>query len=350
MKKAVAVVTAVAAAPVLMLSLIAGVVLAADEDMRSKSGSAGGGGSGGGLKDGVGGKFRDWILKAGAMCPQESPALIAAQLWAESGFREDAMGPPTSSGQAQGIAQFIPATFAQYGKDDDGNGRASPLDAGDAIMAQGRLMCSLVKDAEKSGYSGGAVQLALAGYNAGWGAVDQYKGIPPYKETTGYVAEIMKQAAEWTVAVSSGGGSGRFTDGRQSWTLNNPRSVEQAIAWAKANAGSGSSGDWYQRCLAFTAIVYGWNVSGVTYAIDHFSVVPADMQHRGDRNPPPGALMYWDTGHRAGHIAVYLGGGKIASNDILRNGYIDIVDADLIESKWGAKYIGWTPPYFPYGS
>ncbi|GAA3087073.1 hypothetical protein GCM10020000_87290 [Streptomyces olivoverticillatus] len=35
------------------------------------------------------------------------------------------------------------------------------------------------------------------------------------------------------------------------------------------------------------------------------------------------------------HIAVYLGDGKIASNDILRRGYIDIVDADLIEQKNG---------------
>lgn len=146
---------------------------------------------------------------------------------------------------------------------------------------------------------------------------------------------------------SAGGGS--FSDGNQTWNLNNPRSVTEAIAWAKDHAGDNSTADWYARCLAFTAIVYGWNYSGVSYAIDHYTVVPADMRHDGDRHPPPGALMYWDTGHRAGHIAVYLGDGKIASNDILRSGYIDIVDAGLIESKWGAKYVGWTPPHFPNG-
>ncbi|MFJ4700548.1 peptidase M23 [Streptomyces sp. NPDC088768] len=140
---------------------------------------------------------------------------------------------------------------------------------------------------------------------------------------------------------------GKFTDGTQTWKLDNPRTVEEAITWAKENSGPGSTANWYRRCLAYTATVYGWNFSGVNYAIDHYSVVPKSMQHDGDRHPPAGALMYWDTGHRAGHIAVYLGDGKVASSDILRPGYIDIVDAELLETKWGARYIGWTPPVFP---
>ncbi|WP_329020475.1 peptidase M23 [Streptomyces sp. NBC_01601] len=150
-----------------------------------------------------------------------------------------------------------------------------------------------------------------------------------------------------TPTTPAGSAGGKFSDGTQTWKLNNPRSVKDAIAWAKAHSGTGSSSGWYQRCLAFTAIVYGWSYSGVTYAIDQYKVVPASMRHDGDRHPPAGALMYWDTGHRAGHIAVYVGGGKVASNDILRPGYIDIVDAGLFETKWNAKYIGWTPPNFP---
>ncbi|MFJ1742492.1 peptidase M23 [Streptomyces microflavus] len=145
------------------------------------------------------------------------------------------------------------------------------------------------------------------------------------------------------------GKGGTFTDGTATWKLDNPRSVKDAIAWARSNSGIGSSDVWLQRCLAFVAAAYGWNYSGVRYAIDHYTVVPASMRHDKDRNPPPGALMYWDTGHVAGHIAVYLGNGQVASNDISRPGYIDIVSADAFEKKWRAKYVGWTVPVFPRG-
>ena len=139
----------------------------------------------------------------------------------------------------------------------------------------------------------------------------------------------------------------QFTDGVTTWTVNNPRTVDQAIAWAQQNTGPGSTGDWRRRCLAWSATVFGWNYSGIDWAIHEWDAIPANMQHPNDRNPPPGALMFWDTGSDPKHIAVYVGGGKVASTDILRPGYADIVDATLLESKWGAKYIGWAPPYFP---
>ncbi|MFF4709478.1 peptidase M23 [Streptomyces sp. NPDC001297] len=141
-----------------------------------------------------------------------------------------------------------------------------------------------------------------------------------------------------------------FHDGDAPWPANvkNPRSTADAIAWAENEAKTGGK-DWYRACLAFVARVYGWSFSGTTYAIDHYREMPASMKHDKDRNPPPGALMYWETGGRAGHVAVYLGDGKIASNDILRPGYIDVVPATDIESKWGSTYVGWAPPYFPKG-
>lgn len=141
-----------------------------------------------------------------------------------------------------------------------------------------------------------------------------------------------------------------FHDGDAAWpaAVKNPRSTADAIAWAENEAKNGGK-DWYRACLAFVARAYGWSFSGVPYAVDHYKEMPANMKHDKDRNPPPGALMYWDTGHRAGHVAIYLGDGKIASNDILRPGYIDVVPATDIETKWGATYLGWAPPYFPKG-
>ena len=39
----------------------------------------------------------------------------------------------------------------------------------------------------------GDVKLALAGYNAGEGAVERHGGIPPYAETQAYVKRIIKR-------------------------------------------------------------------------------------------------------------------------------------------------------------
>ncbi|WP_058047464.1 hypothetical protein [Streptomyces roseifaciens] len=142
-----------------------------------------------------------------------------------------------------------------------------------------------------------------------------------------------------------------FHDGNANWPdkVRNPRSTADAIKWAKAEADSHRA-NWYQKCLAFTSIAYGWNYSGTNYAIDHYQVeMPKDMRHDGDRNPPVGALMFWDTGHRAGHVAIYVGDGKIASNDIGVIGEISIVPATDIETKWNSKYLGWSPPYYPNG-
>ncbi|MFC8875593.1 peptidase M23 [Streptomyces ardesiacus] len=141
-----------------------------------------------------------------------------------------------------------------------------------------------------------------------------------------------------------------FHDGNASWPaeVKNPRSTADAVAWARREADSGSL-EWYRKCLAFTAIAYGWNYSGTTYAIDHYWEMPSRMRHNRDRNPPVGALMYWSTDSRAGHVAIYVGNGEIASNDIREPGRISIVPATDIESKWGATYQGWAPPYFPKG-
>lgn len=142
-----------------------------------------------------------------------------------------------------------------------------------------------------------------------------------------------------------------FHDGGAGWPngVKNPLSTADAIRKAREEADSHRS-QWFQKCLAFTSIMYGWGSSGTNFAIDHYQVVmPKEMRHDGDRNPPPGALMFWDTGHRAGHVAIYLGDGKIASNDIVTPGEISVVPATDIETKWSAKYLGWSPPYYPNG-
>ncbi|RKN52326.1 hypothetical protein D7231_35310 [Streptomyces klenkii] len=182
--------------------------------------------------------------------------------------------------------------------------------------------------------------------------IDLYRpgGGAPAPQPTDPGTEDQCYPDEGEDAPGGGEGNGFIDSATTAWPLrvDNPRSTEGAIAWARDQAETSFSG-WYRRCLAFVAQAWGWGGSGVNYAIDHYRQMPADMRHDGSRTVPPGALMYWETGGRAGHVALYLGDGLIASNDILRPDYIDIVDATEIETRWGATYVGWAPPYFPAG-
>lgn len=149
-----------------------------------------GGPAGGPLAAGapVPAEYREWITRAGSQCPAISPALLAAQLSAESGFNPQAR----SASGAMGIAQFMPGTWPSWAVDADGDGTASAWSPADAITAQGRFMCAL------AARYGGDVARALAAYNAGPGAVDAAGGIPAITETRGYVARITELIATYT--------------------------------------------------------------------------------------------------------------------------------------------------------
>jgi soluble lytic murein transglycosylase-like protein len=131
-------------------------------------------------------EYRKSIRAAAKECPELTPKLLAAQIDQESGFDPDAVSPAG----AEGIAQFIPDTWAVWGRDLDGDGVATPYNPVEAIDAQARLMCFLVYEARTSGIKGGEIELALAGYNAGWSQVVRYDGIPPFPETEAYVKRI----------------------------------------------------------------------------------------------------------------------------------------------------------------
>jgi Transglycosylase SLT domain len=288
-------------------------------------------------------EYRPLIEQAAGECPGLPAHVLAAQLQAESDWNPTAVSPAG----AVGIAQFMPGTWATWGVDANGNGTASPFEPRDAIAAQGAFMCDLLRRAQSSGLSGDPITLALAGYNAGWGAVLRYSGIPPYAETQGYVRQILATAGQFRAAQQTGS----FADGAAFDGLprSNPHTVAEAVTYA--TAATRGPDVWYRRCLNFVARAYGWSSSGTAYAIDHHLVtMPESMRYDGDRNPPPGALLFWDTGARAGHVALYLGGGLIATNDIDAPGRISVVPAGDIERRWRATYVGWSPPYFPRGA
>jgi hypothetical protein len=118
-------------------------------------------------------RFHDEIAQA-SLRWNVSMNVLAAQLYAESGFNPFARSPAG----AQGIAQFMPGTARAYGLSD-------PFDPAAAIDAQAHLMSDLLKR------FGGRLALALAAYNAGPAAVESHGGIPPFAETSAYVTKIL---------------------------------------------------------------------------------------------------------------------------------------------------------------
>lgn len=100
------------------------------------------------------------------------PEVLAAVAKVESGGNPTAV----SSAGASGLMQFMPGTARAMGID--------PLDPAQAIDGAARL---LVQQRNEFG----SLELALAAYNAGGGAVRRAGGIPPYGQTQAYVAKVM---------------------------------------------------------------------------------------------------------------------------------------------------------------
>ncbi|WP_309049297.1 peptidoglycan DD-metalloendopeptidase family protein [Streptomyces sp.] len=167
------------------------------------------------------------IEQAAADCDAGLPAaVLAAQIMQESGFNPKAQSKDPATGKpiADGIAQIIPSTWAKDGVDGNGDGKRDVWDPEDAILTQGQIMCKLLKSAKKHPeYNGSPIELALAGYNAGWGRVQQYKGVPPQSfakgQTYNYVKAIMANVEKLTAPDTSGtpvtsGGWGRPVKGK----------------------------------------------------------------------------------------------------------------------------------------
>lgn len=118
----------------------------------------------------------DEVITSMAQAHGVNPVLVQALILVESGYRPRARSPKG----AKGLMQLMPSTLRQY------NVR-NPYDPAANIAAGIKHLKALLDRL-------GTVDLALAAYNAGEGAVRKFKGIPPYRETRAYVARILSLA------------------------------------------------------------------------------------------------------------------------------------------------------------
>ena len=105
-----------------------------------------------------------------------SAHLVHAVVKTESAYRKSAR----SRAGAVGLMQLMPATAKRFGV----TNRKDPVQS----LRGGTVYLAWLLRRYR-----GNLQLALAGYNAGEGAVDKYNGIPPYRETRNYVAKVMRE-------------------------------------------------------------------------------------------------------------------------------------------------------------
>lgn len=115
--------------------------------------------------------YADLFAAAGARHGVSS-TLLASVARAESSFNPNAR----SQAGALGLMQLMPGTARSLGVD--------PLDPRQAVDGAARLLASHLRQF-------GSVELALAAYNAGPGAVTRHRGVPPYRETQTYIRRVL---------------------------------------------------------------------------------------------------------------------------------------------------------------
>lgn len=115
------------------------------------------------------------------------PALLLAVMVRESGGDPAAI----SSSGAQGLMQLMPGTAREVGVDD-------PADPAQNLQGGATYLSRMLRRYD------GDLDLALAAYNAGPGAVDRAGGVPNYPETQAYVAAVKRLAAELGADLNEG--------------------------------------------------------------------------------------------------------------------------------------------------
>ncbi|MGR8941625.1 MAG: transglycosylase SLT domain-containing protein [Gammaproteobacteria bacterium] len=124
-------------------------------------------------------KDRKWLInmiKQIAAWHHVDPRLALSIVSVESGFQTHAR----SKANAMGLMQLIPATAERFNVKD-------AFDASQNVKGGVRYLRWLLDRYH------GEIELVAAAYNAGEGAVDKYKGIPPYQETRDYVSKVLRR-------------------------------------------------------------------------------------------------------------------------------------------------------------
>jgi cell wall-associated NlpC family hydrolase len=241
--------------------------------------------------------YQHLIEQYGNSCPALSQPLLAAQIYQESGWNPQARSPAG----AEGIAQFIPGTWATHAVDGDGDGRKDIHDPADGIASAAAYDCELARDVKDE--PGSQTDNMLAAYNAGPYRVLEYHGVPPIAETQNYVKSITTLARSFS---------------RPASRIPTSAQAAGAIAFAQQKLGTpylwGGNGTAAQGgrfdCSGLTQAAYrAVGIELPRVANDQYNAGP----HPSRDQLLPGDLVFFSTDLKNSraihHVGIYVGGG-----------------------------------------
>jgi len=154
------------------------------------------------------------------------PDLVNSVIRAESGFNPHAVSPKG----AQGLMQLMPGTASKLGV-------PNAFDPAANVNGGTRYLRELL---ERYNYD---LIKALAAYNAGTKRVEQYRGVPPYRETRAYVASIVRDFNRKKIAQQKAAktGTAAQTPPTQAQTQNQNKTVQTHVKPQTKTAPSGTT-------------------------------------------------------------------------------------------------------------
>lgn len=114
------------------------------------------------------------LIQKAARAARVNPALVSAVVQVESDFNPKVI----SKKGAMGLMQLMPETARELGV-------KNPMNPWENLRGGARYLRKMLDRF-------GDTHLALAAYNAGPGAVERYRGVPPFPETRNYVRKVMR--------------------------------------------------------------------------------------------------------------------------------------------------------------
>ena len=238
--------------------------------------------------------------------------LLFAVAQTESDFDQSVV----SEAGAKGIMQLMPDTAAALGVDAD--------DIVQNIEGGARYLKQQLDD------FGGNVEMALAAYNAGPGAVEKYKGVPPYTETQNYVAKIMGilDGANMNPATEVGAVRSLLDDAEPFIGTRMDNGTEGCV---EAVTKIGAAGSDFLRAELEAGVV---NVDRLVEDAGE-RVIPFDASRLEEGD----VIVYGDKNDAQRHVVLYDGKGGYIGNSSSQNLVVHASDYNAMGSYYPTKII-----------